>query len=73
MNYNSILLFLEPFKVAFVKTMYTVTEGQSSVEVCVNLTHPNKDIGDEVVYVEVYDNSSSIHIPAGVALASKSQ
>ena len=52
--------------------MYTVTEGQSSVEVCVNLTRPNEDIGDEVVYVEVYDNSSSIHIPAGVTLASKS-
>ena len=66
------MLILEPFQVAFAKTMYTVTEGQSSVEVCVNLTRPNKDIGDEVVYVEVYDNSSSIHIPAGVALASKS-
>lgn len=65
-------MLLEPFEVAFVKTVYTVTEGESSVEVCVNLTRPNKDIGDEVVYVEVYDNNSSIYIPADVALASKS-
>ena len=34
------LSFLEPFRVAFVETMYSVKESEGRVEVCVNLTRP---------------------------------
>ena len=44
----------EPFIVGFAETMYTVGEGDGQVEVCVNLTSPEGDIGDEVVLVEVF-------------------
>ena len=61
----------EPFVVRYVKTVYTVTESEGPVEICVNLTRPTIDIGDETVHVESYDNDSSIHIPTGAALASQ--
>ena len=48
------------------QTTYTVSEGKGAVEVCVNLTKPEEDIGDEVVFVEVYD---LIYFPPDVAHA----
>ena len=63
----------EPFVVAFVETTYSVTEGDGSVEVCVNLTRPNVDILDETVLVEVFNDESSIYIPLGAVLASKTR
>ena len=50
--------------------MYTVSEGDGAVELCVNLTKPGEDIdiGDEVVVVSTHDYTS-MHIPAGAALA----
>ena len=54
-----------------VQTMYTVLEDEGPVEVCVNLTYPAIDILDEVVYVDVYNNESSVYIPANAVLASK--
>ena len=53
-------------------TLYTVSEGAGSVEVCVNLTQPSIDILDEFVIVEVVDFPSSVYIPANARLASKS-
>ena len=53
------------------ETVYTVSESVGSVEVCVNLTHPQIDILDEFVIVEVTDFPSSVYIPAGVTLASR--
>ena len=61
----------DPFVVAFVETVYSVGEGNGSVEVCVNLTQPQKDIQDEVVKVEVLDDSDSVYIPPGSPLASE--
>ena len=57
--------------VGFVQTTYTVLENAGSVEVCVQLTRPLTDILDETVRVSVVDYSSSVYIPAGAALASK--
>ena len=54
------------------KTIYTVVEGEGSVEVCINLTRPKEDIGDEKVFVEAYDYRRSVYIPAGAVLAGKS-
>ena len=49
------------------KTIYTVIEDQGPVEVCVNLTKPQIDTEDEMVFVESLDFPSSVHIPAGAA------
>ena len=53
------------------ETIYTVPESVGSVRVCVNLTHPQIDILDEFVIVEVTDFPSSVVIPADVTLASE--
>ena len=71
MSYTDVIVFcLEPFEVGFVETTYTVSEDVGTVEVCVNLTKPF-EIFEEFVVVDVYDNSSSIYIPANSALESK--
>ena len=62
----------EPFEVALVETTYTVDESVGSVSVCVNLTRPQVDILDETVNVFVIDYPSSVYIPPGAPLASKS-
>ena len=59
------------FVVGFVEIAYTVIEGDGQVEVCVNLTSPEGDIGDERVLVEVFDNTHPGSIPANAAAASK--
>ena len=46
------MLFIDPFEVGFVETVYTVSESVGSVEVCVNLTRPQLDILDEFVVVD---------------------
>ena len=61
----------EIFTVGFTKTTYTVIEGDGQVEVCVNLTSPEGDIGDEMVLVEIINNDDSGSIPIDVAAASK--
>ena len=61
----------EPFVVGFAETMYTVSEGNGQVEVCVNLTSPEEDIGDEVVLVEVFSNTNPGSILTSSTLASK--
>ena len=66
-----ILLFLEPFQVQFVETVYTIAESNGSVEVCVNLTQPQVDILDEFVVVEVIDFPSSTYIPVNFTPASE--
>ena len=66
-----ILLFLEPFQVQFVETVYTIAESNGSVEVCVNLTQPQVDILDEFVVVKVIDFPSSTYIPVNVTPASE--
>ena len=72
LNSDNLKLFiLGPFVVAFVETAYTVDESMPAVNVCVNLTQPSKDILDETVNVYVIDNSSSVYIPSGAPLASK--
>ena len=53
------------------QTIYTVIEDEGPVKVCVNLTKPEVDIGDEMVFVRSYDNDSSIYIPADSTLASE--
>ena len=62
----------EPFEVALVKTIYTVDESVGSVSVCVNLTRPQVDILDETLNVFVIDYPTSVYIPPGAPLASKS-
>ena len=59
------------FVIAFVETIYTVTESEGEVEVCVNLTHPPQDILDETVRVNVFNNKGSVYIPDGAEIASK--
>ena len=75
-NDNNYIYFynviIDPFEVGFVETVYTVSEGVGSVEVCVNLTQPQVDILDEFVVVDVFDYPSSVYIPADVTLASES-
>ena len=61
----------DPFKVAFVETAYTVSESEGQVEVCVNLTQPQRDILDETISVNVYNDDSSSYIPIDAILASK--
>lgn len=67
------LFFIGPFEVSFVQTLYTVTEGDGPVEVCVNLTHPGIDVDilDETVRVNVMNDADSIYIPTGATLASE--
>ena len=50
--------------------MYTVTESEGQVEVCVNLTHPSTNIVDETVNVNVFNNESSVYIPDGAKISS---
>ena len=50
---------------------YTVDESVGAVNVCVNLTHPKRDILDETVNVFVINDPGSIYIPPGAPLASK--
>ena len=54
------------------QTTFTVNEDVETVEVCVILTKPLEDIGDERVTVEVFDFSNSMYIPLGVARAGES-
>ena len=61
--------FVGPFEVGYVQTIYTVIEDEGSVEVCVELTKPKEDIGDEMVFVESLDFSR--YIPADATLASE--
>ena len=61
-----------PLEVGFVETVYTVSEGVGSVEVCVNLTQPQVDILDHYVVVEVIDFPFSVYIPENITLASES-
>ena len=56
---------------AFVATAYTVSESEGEVEVCVNLTQPQRDILDETISVNVYNDDSSSYIPIDAILASK--
>ena len=51
--------------------MYTVTEDEIPVRVCVNLTKPEVDIDTEMVYVESLDFPSSVYIPDDATLASE--
>ena len=60
---------LDPFEVGFVQTTYTVNESEGAVEVCVNLTKSEEDIGGEFVRVSAYDFRHSMYIPPGVELA----
>ena len=64
--------FPAPFVVRFIETMYTVIESEGQVEVCVNLTHPEIDIAEESLHVDVFTNQSSVYIPPNSVLASKS-
>ena len=61
----------EPFVVGFAETMYTVSEGNGQVEVCVSLTSPDGDIGDEVVLVEVFSSTNPGSILTSSTHASK--
>ena len=67
-----LILFPDPFEVAFVETSYTVFENVGTVEVCVNLTEPQVDILNEEVYVMVFNDRNSVYIPADGIRASKS-
>ena len=51
--------------------MYTVIEDEGPVRVCVNLTKPEGDIEEEMVFVESLDFPSSVYIPADATLASE--
>ena len=66
-----VFFFKEPFRIAFVETMYTITESEGQVEVCVNLTYPPVNILNEIVRMESYNYESSIYIPPNALLASK--
>ena len=52
------------------RTIYTVIEDEGPVRVCVNLTKPEVDIEEEMVFVESIDYPSSVYIPANATLAS---
>ena len=52
------------------KTIYTVIEDEGPVEVCVNLTKPEVDIQEEMVFVESVDFPRSVYIPDDAILAS---
>ena len=68
---HTFLSLSEPYRVAFVETMYTVVESEGRVEVCVNLTYPEFDILDETVQVDVFHYDSSVYIPPNSVLASE--
>ena len=51
--------------------MYTVSEGDGQVEVCVTLVSSEGDIGNESVLVDVINNMDPLSIPADAAAASK--
>ena len=68
---DTFLSFSGPFRVAFVETVYTVVESVGWVEVCVNLTRPEKDIRDETVQVDVFHYDSSVYIPPNPVFASE--
>ena len=53
------------------ETVYTVSEGAGSVEVCVNVTQTQVDILNQYLVVDVIDNPSSIYVPASAQLASE--
>ena len=53
------------------QTSYTVIEDEGPVRVCVNLTKPEGDIGDKLIFVESLDFPSSVYIPADATLASE--
>ena len=53
------------------QTIYTVIEDEGPVRVCVNLTKPEEDIAEEMVFVESLDFPSSVYIPADAILASE--
>ena len=53
------------------QTIYTVIEDEGPVRVCVNLTKPQIDIEEEMVFVESLDFPSSDYIPADATLASE--
>ena len=69
--YYAFICHLEPFRVGFDQTMYTVVESAGTVEVCVSLTHPPDDILDEQVTILVFHNDSSIYVPPNPTFASK--
>ena len=51
--------------------MYTVSESDGQVEVCVSLVSPEGDIGSKMVLVEVFNNINPESTTAGAAAASK--
>ena len=59
------------FVVGFVETIYTVSERDGQVEVCVTLISSEGDIGNKVVLVEVISKVDSHSIPVDAAAASK--
>ena len=61
----------EPFLVAFTEPVYTVRECEDQVEVCVNLTRPQKDILDEVIHLDIVSSDFSYHITPDSSLASE--
>ena len=67
-----VVLYADPFVVEFINTAYTVLESVGQVEVCVNLTQPQRDILDETITINVYDDPLSLYIPSTAILASKS-
>ena len=52
------------------QTIYTVIEDEGPVRVCVNLTKPDFDILEEMVFVELLDFPSSVYIPPNATQAS---
>ena len=61
----------ERFEVNFGEMVYTVSESDSSVEVCINLTQVELDIFNGTLVVEVFDYPLSVYIPANGAPASE--
>ena len=53
------------------QTIYTVIEDEGPVRVCVNLTKPEIDIEEEMVFVESIDFPTSVYIPPNCTLASE--
>lgn len=64
-------IFAAPFVIAFMQTEYTALEGEGSVEVCVNLASPDKDILDENLRAYVTNDEYSIYTPIAARLASE--
>ena len=65
------IIISEPFRVGFMEHTYIVDESVGAVHVCVNLTHPMRDILDNTLNVFVIDDSSSKYIPPDAPLASE--